>query len=303
VLGGEGALGFGLINDYLDYLVDRAYSPHSVEAYAFDLLTFARWPESEHLALDAVTTDSLVRYLAACRKAPVRRRPGGNEYSIRDGRNAGFAPSTINRRLAAISGLFSYRQMLDPSARGPVPRGKEARWAASGELSGELGHLGRPRSRLRLREPRRLPRALDRDELRSLIGSFRTYRDRAMAGLMVFSGLRSAEVLSLRVRDVDIGRGWVQVIGRGDKRRVPPDPDVASLIQTYLSQSDPRRRQRRCSSSPRAPIAASRSPRQDCGPSSATTEGRRARRAPARAPPHLRLCPRRGGPTSPSSRS
>jgi site-specific recombinase XerD len=95
-----------LINDYLGYLVDRAYSPHSVEAYAFDLLTFARWLESEHLALETVTTDSLVRYLAACRAAPVRGRPGGNVYSIRDGRNAGFAPSTINRRLAAISGLF-----------------------------------------------------------------------------------------------------------------------------------------------------------------------------------------------------
>lgn len=242
VLGGEGAQRFGLINDYLDYLVDRAYSPHSVEAYAFDLLTFARWLESEHVALEAVTTDSLVRYLAACRSAAVRGRPGGNVYSIRDGRNAGFAPSTINRRLAAISGLFSYRQMLDPSARSPVPRGKEARWAASGERSGELGHLGRPRSRsrLRLREPRRLPRALDRDELRSLIGSFRTYRDRAIAGLMVFSGLRSAEVLSLRVRDVDIGRGWVQVIGKGDKeRRVPLDPDVASLIQTYLLAERP----------------------------------------------------------------
>ena len=36
---------------------------------------------------------------------------------------------------------------------------------------------------------------------------------------MVFSGLRSAEVLSLGVRDVDIARGWVQVIGKGEKLR------------------------------------------------------------------------------------
>jgi site-specific recombinase XerD len=242
VLTGRGAERFKLIDDYLDYLADRAYSAHTIEAYAFDLLSFARWLESEQLALEAVTTDSLVRYLAACRLAPVRGRPGGNVYSIRDGRSTGFAPSTINRRLAAISGLFSYRQMLDPGATNPVPRGKEARRATSGERSGALGHLGRlrSRSRLRLREPRRLPRALDRDELRGLIGSFRTHRDRSIAGLMVFSGLRSAEVLSLRVRDVDIGRGWVQVIGKGDKeRRVPLDPDVASLIQTYLLAERP----------------------------------------------------------------
>jgi integrase len=85
-----------------------------------------------------------------------------------------------------------------------------------------------------------LPRGLDRAEITALLGSFRTDRDRAVAGLMLFSGLRSAEVLGLRVRDVDIGRGWVRVIGKGDKeRRVPLDPDVAGLIQTYLFAERP----------------------------------------------------------------
>jgi integrase/recombinase XerD len=37
-----------------------------------------------------------------------------------------------------------------------------------------------------------------------LLASFRTDRDRAIAGLMLFSGLRSAEVLALAVADVDI---------------------------------------------------------------------------------------------------
>ncbi len=35
---------------------------------------------------------------------------------------------------------------------------------------------------------------------------------------MLLSGLGSVEVLGLGVRDVDIGRGWVRVIGKGDKR-------------------------------------------------------------------------------------
>ncbi len=244
-LSGPGAEQFGLLGSYLGYLTDRSYSPRTVEAYAFDLLVFARWLLSEGLALEAVTTDALVRYLAACRTAPVRGRAGGNVYSIRDGRNTGYAAKTINRRLAALSGFFSYREMLDPSVRTPVPRGREARRAARGERSGELAHLRRPqaRSRLRLREPRRLPRALDGDELRALIGSFRTQRDRAIAGLMVFSGLRSAEVLGLGARDIDIGRGWARVVGKGNKeRRVPVDPDVASLVQAYLLAERPETR-------------------------------------------------------------
>ena len=96
------------------------------------------------------------------------------------------------------------------------------------------------RSKLRVREPRRLPRGLDRAETAALLGSFRTDRDRAIAGLMLLSGLRSAEVLGLRVADVDIGRGWVLVTGKGDKeRRVPLDPDVAGLIQSYLLAERP----------------------------------------------------------------
>ena len=124
----------------------------------------------------------------------------------------------------------------------PVPRGPAARRAATGERTGLLGHLARPRprSKLRVREPRRLPRGLDRAETAALLSSFRTDRDRAIAGLMLLSGLRSAEVLGLRVADVDIGRGWVRVTGKGDKeRRVPLDPDVAGLIQSYLLAERP----------------------------------------------------------------
>ena len=230
-----------LCNDYLGYLADRRYSPDTVRAYGFDLLHFARWLADEDIGLDAVNTDALLRYLAVCRST---HRDGqyDNVISLASGRAAGFAPATINRRLAAISGLFSFRAMRDPSASSPVPRGPAARRTTSGERAGLLGHLARPkpRSKLRVREPRRLPRGLDRAETTALLSSFRTDRDRAIAGLMLLSGLRSAEVLGLRVSDIDIGRGWVRVIGKGDKeRRVPVDPDVAGLVQSYLLAERP----------------------------------------------------------------
>lgn len=230
-----------LCNDYLGYLADRRYSPATVRAYAFDLLHFARWLAEEDLGLDAVHTDALLRYLAVCRST---RRDGqhDNVISMDSGRATGFAPTTINRRLAAISGLFSFRAMRDPDATSPVPRGPAARRTTSGERAGLLGHLARPkaRSKLRVREPRRLPRGLDRAETAKLLGSLRTDRDRAIAGLMLLSGLRSAEVLGLQVGDLDIARGWVRVIGKGDKeRRVPVDPDVAGLVQAYLLAERP----------------------------------------------------------------
>ena len=236
-----GAGDLSLINSFLGYVADRGYSPRTVRAYAFDLLHFARWLAADGTGLGQADTDVLLRYLAANRTQQRDGKPE-NVIPLARGSAAGFAPATINRRMAAISGLFGFRSMRDPDAVNPVPMGAAARRATRGERTGLLGHLARPkpRSKLRVREPRRLPRGLDRAETAALLGSFRTDRDRAIAGLMLLSGLRSAEVLGLQVADVDIGRGWVRVTGKGDKeRRVPVDPDVAGLIQSCLLAERP----------------------------------------------------------------
>ena len=232
-----------LANDYLGYLADRNYSPQTVRAYAFSLLPFCRWLKDEAIELDAVTTDVLLRFLASCRRASVPGRPGPNVVRMDATRADGYAPATINHRLAVIAGMFSFRQMRDPDARNPVPKGKEARQLTTAERAGLLAHVDRRpryRSPLRLREPRRLPRSLDHRELTALVGSLRSLRDRAIAGLMVFCGLRAGEVLGLQVKDVDIGGRWLLVHGKGAKeRRVPLDVEVAGMIQTYLLAERP----------------------------------------------------------------
>ncbi len=243
-LAGGDADGFGLVNDYLGYLMDRNYSPATVRTYGHGLLRFCRWLLAEDVVLGEVTTDVLLRFLTACRTERIPGRPGPNVV-LMDGRRADApAPSTVNLRLAAISGLFSFRSMRDPDAPNPVPRGREATWRPGpGERSGMLAHVARQptrRSVLRLREARRLPATLQREEVVALLESLRTWRDRAIAGLMVFSGLRSCEVLGLDVTDVDIGARWVRVWGKGGKeRRVPLDVDVAGVIQTYLLAERP----------------------------------------------------------------
>lgn len=247
-LAGDEAERFALVNDYLAYLADRNYSPRTARAYGYDLLALCRWLLAEDIDLAAVTTDVLLCYLAACRKARLSGRRGPNVVSLRGERLDGYAATTINHQLAAITGLFVFRGLREPDAVNPVPSGREARRAAAGERTGLLAHLARPRRRsaLRLREPRRLPRSLDRDEVTALLSSLRSWRDRAIAGLMLFCGLRSAEVLALEVDDVDIGARWLRVSGKGGKeRRVPLDVDVAGVIQTYLLAERPETASRR----------------------------------------------------------
>jgi site-specific recombinase XerD len=232
-----------LANEYLGYLGDRNYSPQTVRTYAFALLAFCRWLFSAGIELDAVTTEVLLDYLRACRQARIAGRPGPKVLRMDGQRADAYKPSTINLRLAAIEGLFGFRCMRDPDAKNPVPKGKEARRPSAGERAGMLSHVARrPRQRspLRLREPSTLPRSLDRHEVVALVESLRSFRDRAIAGLMVFCGLRAGEVLALEVKDVDIGGRWLRVFGKGRKeRRVPLDVDVAGMIQTYLLAERP----------------------------------------------------------------
>ena len=244
-LDGDAAVGFELVNDYLSYLVDRNYSPRTIRSYGFSLLAFCRWLTVEEIELSEVTTDVLLRFLAACRSERVSGRPSGsNIVRLDNGRRAdSLSPATINLRLAAVSGLFSFWSMRDPDVTNPVPKGPEARRLSAGERGGMLAHVSRApkrRSALRVRDAQRLPKTLERSEVVALLESLRTWRDRAIAGLMVFCGLRSAEVLALDVADVDIGARWLKVSGKGNKeRRVPLDFDVAGVIQTYLLAERP----------------------------------------------------------------
>ena len=243
LLAGDDVERFELVNEYLSYLVDRNYSPRTVRSYGYGLLAFCRWLVGEDIDLAAVTTDVLVRFLAACRVERVVGRPGPNVVRM-DGRRAdSLSPATINLRLAAVSGLFVFRSMRDPDARNPVPKGREAKRFAAGERGGMLSHVSRAakrRSPLRVRDRQRLPKPLDHGEVVVLLESLHTWRDRAIAGLMLFCGLRSGEVLALDVTDVDIGGRWLSVTGKGGKdRRVPLDVDVAGVIQTYLLAERP----------------------------------------------------------------
>jgi len=210
-----------LVNDYLGYLADRRYAPGTRRSYAFDLLALCRWLSRETLSLEQVDTAALLRFLGSCQ---------------------GLAAATINRRMAAVSGLFGFRAMRDPQVGNPVPTTAAARRSGTAERGGLLGHLARPqpRSVLRARQPRRLPRGLEPGEVTRFLGSLRTWRDKGIAGLMLFSGLRSAEVLGLQVADVDVGGGWARVSGKGSReRRTPVDAEVAGWVQAYLLAERP----------------------------------------------------------------
>jgi hypothetical protein len=108
-LDGDGPADLAVVDEFLGCVADRGYSPRTQRAYAFDLLAFTRWLVDANLSVGVVTTDALLRFLTFCRSAVLLGQAGGNVVPLRTGRSAGYELATINRRLAAISGLFDFR--------------------------------------------------------------------------------------------------------------------------------------------------------------------------------------------------
>ena len=90
--------------------------------------------------------------------------------------------------------------------------------------------LGRPS--LRVKVPRRLVTPLSREDVAKFFRSFRTSRDLGIVSLMLFCGLRSREVLSLRLGDVNVLQEQLHLRGKGNKDRVIP---LAHYVRDALS--------------------------------------------------------------------
>jgi site-specific recombinase XerD len=228
-----------LANRFLAHLGSRAFSPATVRAYAYDLLNFLRFLAGRNARLADVVAMDLFDYLEW------QQRPastGGKAVVVRLGSGRGAAPATMNRRIAAVRGLFEFAVMTGARAENPVPAARRSTGLRPSRR-GLLGHAvpARPRSGGRLvRQPRRLPESLEPEDVAAFTADLRTFRDRAVTLLMLLGGLRAAEVRSLRLADVDMGLRRVRVTGKGGKERVVPvDAAFFAELAAYLREERP----------------------------------------------------------------
>jgi len=222
-------------NRFLNHLVVRAFSPATVRAYAFDLANFAGFLDDRSLELLAVVPTDLFDYLDW---QTGQVAGSGTVVALR---RRGPAPATMNRRVAAVRGLFEHLVMTGARPDNPVPAARRAS-GLRGQRNGLLGHVAvRPRGGGRLvREPKRLPETLPAEAVTAFIADLDTHRDRAIVLAMVLGGLRAAETRSLRLADVDMGLRRVRIVGKGGKEReVPIDDAFFAECAAYLRSERP----------------------------------------------------------------
>ncbi|MDQ5974400.1 MAG: integrase/recombinase XerD, partial [Actinomycetota bacterium] len=212
------SLGEDLLDEYLVFVAARC-RPNTMLAVLFDLRVFFRVVGKP--AMEVTTADVLAFIVE--QRAPRR----GNVVRIADG-ESGMAASTIKRRLASVSGLFSYLTARGLVPVNPVPRGLAAR---------RPGARGVPL----IRAPRRLPRILAPGEVTALLAALRTHRDRALVLVMVLGGLRRIEALGLALGDLQPGDRRVRITQAkgGRERIVPVDDAFFRALRDYLDGERP----------------------------------------------------------------
>jgi site-specific recombinase XerD len=128
----------------------------------------------------------------------------------------GFKPATINRRLAAIMSLYIFLSDDDPALVCPV-----------------LPH------RHGLKEPQRLPRPVQQDDLHKFFAAITDIRDRAMFVLMLRCGLRISEVASLQLANLYLDETCPRLVvhGKGSKERsVYLSSQAERALRAYLAE-------------------------------------------------------------------
>ena len=190
------------IDDFIDALwLEEGLARNTLAAYRRDLTLYATWLNGQGRALLVSAESDLNAYFAAS--------------------HAATKASTANRRLTVFKRYF--------------------RWALRERLI-----TSDPTLKLRAaRQALRVPKTLTEPQVEALLaapdlGGALGVRDRTMLELMYASGLRVSELVTLKVLNVSLADNVLRVLGKGNKERLVPFGEVASLWLTrYLTVARP----------------------------------------------------------------
>jgi integrase/recombinase XerD len=191
------------VDEYLSHLrYERQLADHTIESYARDLNSLAQFAAGRETAIDRLTRRDL-------------------EELVRDLMSEGRSPRSVARLVACVRGFYRYLQRHEHIAENPA---------------------------VDLQAPRAwkvLPKFLSAEDIDRLIKAPdvttpRGVRDRACIELLYATGLRVSELVGLKPQDLHLDAGYLTTTGKGQKQRLVPVGDEASLwVQRYIATSRP----------------------------------------------------------------
>lgn len=187
-----------LVNFFLDHLsIERRLSPHTITSYSTDLEQFIAFIEPQKL-LEVQALD-VRKWLISLSDDTIQNR-------------------SINRKLATLRTLYKYLVRSGKMAENPM-------------ISIRM-----------VKTTKKLPHFVRESEMENLVENrkiatnFSEARDELILFLLYGTGIRLAELISLQNSQVNLAAKTIRVIGKRNKERVIPIPQLLiELIQAYRS--------------------------------------------------------------------
>ncbi len=186
---------------FLDYLLlEKKYSPHTVKAYEADLVSFGKFIKQEY------DQDSLseIHY------------PQIRSWIILLV-NKGVNNRSVNRKISSLKAYFKFLLNTKTIAVNPL-----------------AGHKS-----LKVKKSIQVP--FSQEEVAAVLeaiepDSFETSRDLAVIMLFYATGMRRAELIEIKLADLDLKNNLVKVLGKRNKERyIPLLPEVCRKLEDYLA--------------------------------------------------------------------
>ncbi len=182
-----------LLEEFLRHIVDyRNYSLATARAYESDCGSFVEFLEDRQrpLSPETVSTRDVRLFLASLN---------------------GLSPSSVRRKLYAISSFFEYLRQTEIVTTNPA------------------APIDPPKLE------RKLPHVPGRQQCQRLLDACEGTRERLIVGLLFLAGLRRSEVLGLDISDVAADLSAVMVRGKaGRERLVPVSSRLRGMLAEYL---------------------------------------------------------------------
>ncbi|MEJ2635107.1 MAG: tyrosine recombinase XerC [Calditrichia bacterium] len=190
------------LDNFADYLKnERLYSPHTVKSYRTDLAQFIEYLEDEVFSRQVrpqmVDSDHIKEYV--------------EKLFIH-----GLNKKSIARKLSTIKSFFKYLKRIQ------ILEGNPALSVYAPKLD------------------KTLPVVLDEKQARKLMElprekTFEGIRDRAILELFYGCGIRLAELIQLRVKQIHLQSDYIIVLGKRNKERIVPLGNYArDALEKYL---------------------------------------------------------------------
>jgi site-specific recombinase XerD len=203
-------------NKFFEACEVHGNSMDSVRTYVFGLMKFFRWLKSDWSRFEKFTQKDLQDWMTELIKQNLK-------------------PNSVNQRLNCVRGFYRFCfGSAIPHAPGVLyPKGYYRNHRHSLYSSQRAGR--RPERELYVKVPRPIMNPMAPKDVDKFLSHLKRYRDVAIVLAMLSCGLRSMEVIGLKLEDVDFTLCQIRVNGKRRKERiVPMSFPIMQAFEKYL---------------------------------------------------------------------